>query len=102
MRKCPRCGREYERLLALSRVDNKTKICDWCGTMEAMESLLHNMTMPASEYVVKIGDSLQKISKRTGTDLNELLKINDISHKNIHEKMMPGKTLLIPTRRSNE
>jgi uncharacterized Zn finger protein len=34
---CPKCGREFERLLALSRVDNKTMICDECGTKEALE-----------------------------------------------------------------
>ena len=34
--KCPICGNEYERLLALSRDDNKTMICDDCGTMEAL------------------------------------------------------------------
>ena len=31
MKICPRCGREFERLLALSRKDNKTMICDQCG-----------------------------------------------------------------------
>lgn len=36
--KCPKCGKEYDRLLALSRVDNKTMICDKCGTMEAVEN----------------------------------------------------------------
>lgn len=35
--KCPRCGKEKERLLALSRTDNKTMICDDCGTAEALE-----------------------------------------------------------------
>lgn len=30
--KCPRCGKEAKRLLALSRADNKTMICDECGT----------------------------------------------------------------------
>lgn len=38
MKICPRCGREYERLLALSRKDNKTMICDQCGTEEALEA----------------------------------------------------------------
>lgn len=35
--KCPKCGRDYERLLALSRRDNQTMICDECGTKEALE-----------------------------------------------------------------
>ena len=34
--KCPKCGKEYDRLLALSREDNKTMICDDCGVMEAL------------------------------------------------------------------
>lgn len=38
MKICPRCGREFERLLALSRKDNKTMICDQCGTEEALEA----------------------------------------------------------------
>ena len=37
MKICPRCGREFERLLALSRKDNKTMICDQCGTEEALD-----------------------------------------------------------------
>lgn len=36
---CPKCKRRFERLLALSRVDNKTMICDECGVMEALESI---------------------------------------------------------------
>lgn len=33
---CPRCERRVERLLAMSRVDNRTSICDRCGSDEAM------------------------------------------------------------------
>ena len=36
--KCPRCGKETEWLRALSRVDNKTMICDECGTKEALDA----------------------------------------------------------------
>ena len=35
--KCPKCGKETEWLRALSRVDNKTMICDGCGTKEALD-----------------------------------------------------------------
>jgi len=38
MKICPKCGRSFERLLALSRTDNKTMICDECGTMEALDA----------------------------------------------------------------
>ena len=38
--RCPRCGRPPDhptgRLLALSRHDNKTKVCDRCGMDEAL------------------------------------------------------------------
>ncbi|MBQ8135338.1 MAG: hypothetical protein IJ192_13190 [Clostridia bacterium] len=37
MVKCPKCGREFDRLLALSRRDSTTMICDDCGTQEALE-----------------------------------------------------------------
>lgn len=36
MEKCPKCGRGFPKLLALSRTDNKTMICDECGTREAL------------------------------------------------------------------
>ncbi len=35
---CPRCKKEYDRLLALSRKDNETMICDRCGVEEALET----------------------------------------------------------------
>ena len=34
--KCPRCGQEEDRLLALSRRDNKTMVCESCGGKEAV------------------------------------------------------------------
>lgn len=36
MKICPKCGKVFERLLTLSRTDNKTMICDACGQMEAL------------------------------------------------------------------
>lgn len=33
---CPRCGKLFEGKTALCRRDNKTRICDSCGTDEAM------------------------------------------------------------------
>ena len=39
MKICPKCGRRFERLLAVSRMDNKTMICDECGLMEALHSV---------------------------------------------------------------
>lgn len=36
---CPKCGKETNRLLALSRTDNETMICDECGTKEALDAV---------------------------------------------------------------
>ena len=38
-RVCPRCGRTYSGVPALSRMDNETLICPDCGTREALESI---------------------------------------------------------------
>lgn len=35
---CPICNREYDGAPALSRLDNQTKICQDCGTMQALEA----------------------------------------------------------------
>lgn len=35
--KCPKCGGRYNARPAISRVDNKTKICPMCGQKEALE-----------------------------------------------------------------
>lgn len=37
-KKCPRCNEYYTGHPALSRADNKTKICSKCGESEAMIS----------------------------------------------------------------
>jgi len=36
---CPRCGKLYRGVPALSRQDNETFICPDCGTREALESI---------------------------------------------------------------
>ena len=46
MKICPKCGKEYPRLLAVSRTDNETMICDECGTMEALDSLPQGILTP--------------------------------------------------------
>lgn len=38
MKRCPRCGKFYEEAPALSRVDNKTEICSYCGAEEALNA----------------------------------------------------------------
>lgn len=36
---CPKCGQVYTEPSALSRDDNKTRICADCGTLESLESI---------------------------------------------------------------
>lgn len=38
LRKCPKCGKNYNSHPALSREDNKTEICPVCGQREALEA----------------------------------------------------------------
>jgi|OM-RGC.v1.029712485 transcription elongation factor Elf1 len=40
---CPKCNKETNDYPALSRVDNKTKICTNCGTMEAIEAYKNHL-----------------------------------------------------------
>lgn len=39
IRICPRCGKAYHGVPALSRADRITHICPDCGTREALESI---------------------------------------------------------------
>lgn len=52
MQICPKCKRKYDRLLALSRTDNKTMICDECGTKEALDSLPHGLIPQKRQYEI--------------------------------------------------
>ena len=36
IKKCPKCKLEYKRPSAISRLDNKTEICELCATAESM------------------------------------------------------------------
>lgn len=48
---CKRCGRKYYQPPAISRKDNKTKICPDCGTQEA---LLDAMFMENENHIPRI------------------------------------------------
>ncbi len=37
---CPKCNKEYTTRSAISRIDNKTRICPTCGLSEAIESII--------------------------------------------------------------
>lgn len=36
LKKCPKCKMEYKRPSAMSRLDNKTEICELCSLAESM------------------------------------------------------------------
>lgn len=52
MKICPKCGRSFDRLLALSRRDNKTMICDECATKEALDDAGILEGNPDREYIL--------------------------------------------------
>ena len=54
MKICPKCGKEYEKLLALSRTDNKTMICDECGVKEALDSIPCGMLTPQERTKIAV------------------------------------------------
>lgn len=37
---CPVCGKDYSEYPAISRKDNKTRICSACGTIEALNQFV--------------------------------------------------------------
>ena len=39
---CPKCHQPYSNYPAISRIDNKTLICDKCGLIEALECFFKN------------------------------------------------------------
>ncbi|MCD8150569.1 MAG: hypothetical protein LUE92_13635 [Clostridiales bacterium] len=51
---CPKCGRQFERLLALSRTDNKTMICDECGVAEALDSMPRGALTPQERTKIMV------------------------------------------------
>lgn len=64
--KCPKCGKEYDRLLALSRIDNETSICDRCGMEEAMADYgrhLKKMKPRQTPYERTLGEVLKSGNK---------------------------------------
>ena len=55
MGRCPKCKKQYDGYPALSRVDNKTKICSLCGIAEAIA--IANEIIENKRYDLRI-DSL--------------------------------------------
>ena len=52
---CPKCNKKYDEYPAISRVDNKTKICPTCGTKEALDALKNIQKTKSSRKVAENG-----------------------------------------------
>ena len=52
-RRCPKCEREMEIPPALSRIDNKTEICEMCGTEEAINDMMGYKKKPIKYKTVQ-------------------------------------------------
>lgn len=74
--KCPKCGKETEGLRALSRVDNKTMICDECGTKEALDAA--GLTEGSS-----IRSAILDCIGRDSTPQEEVKAYNDVPETNV-------------------
>lgn len=57
---CPKCKKEFKRLLAVSRVDNKTMICDVCGVREALGSVPEGRLTPQERTRIVVAASGNK------------------------------------------
>ena len=62
MKTCPKCGRSFKRLLAVSRVNKKTMICDECGIMEALNNLPQGVITPQEQE--KIIEAVAEANRR--------------------------------------
>ncbi len=52
---CPKCNKEYTKRSAISRIDNKTRICPTCGLYEAIESVAkYNQGRKRKKYPVRL------------------------------------------------
>lgn len=51
--KCPKCKNCMQGYPAISRKDNKTKICSKCGIMEALESFVDYQKKNSKKGVFK-------------------------------------------------
>lgn len=50
---CPKCNKKYDEYPAISRVDNKTKICPTCGTKEALDAFKNIQKTKSSQKVAE-------------------------------------------------
>lgn len=63
-RKCPKCKLEYKRPPSISRLDNKTEICELCGTAEAMALMKMAMENKMVELSIVKETKIEKEMKK--------------------------------------
>jgi hypothetical protein len=71
---CPRCGMIVYEYPALSRLDNKTKICSACGHEEAMFEFMFLKLPENGNRVQKIFDNLNTLGTFMSWEDEESLK----------------------------
>lgn len=64
LKKCPKCNMEYKRPSAMSRLDNKTEICELCSLAESMAIFEKtNKGEPVELSIVKETKTEKKIKR---------------------------------------
>ena len=62
---CPYCGEDYSEPPAISRKDNKTKICSKCGIGEAFIAFMDSQNPKSNDFGEKIITFLETQKKTT-------------------------------------
>ena len=64
---CPVCGEVYFEPPAISRLDNKTKICSSCGIRQSLKPLLEAGIMKPSDIEELVQKNKELCKKINGT-----------------------------------
>ena len=76
-RKCPKCKLEYKRPPSISRLDNKTEICELCGTAEAMALMKMAMNDKKVELSIVRETKLEKKIKQQLKEISTYYVMKD-------------------------
>ena len=60
---CPYCGKDYSEHPAISRKDNKTRICPTCGIGEAFVSFINEQNPKDEDFGKKVLDFVNQAKK---------------------------------------
>ena len=76
-RKCPKCKLEYKKPPSISRLDNKTEICELCGTAEAMALMKMAMNDKKVELSIVRETKLEKKIKQQLKEISTYYVMKD-------------------------